>query len=211
MERSKLAYAISDVMGPIRPEATVLLGIHWQRGVVSGEGPFASVFGPVVSAGGHLDRVRQLFQAGRAAGAHVAHASVCNPPDVVVNNALFSHAKESGALPCGSADTEIVVEVGPQPEDLYLEHHRGSVFFDTDLAPWMAERGLDTVIFTGVATNVAVESTVRDAVDRGYFTIVLDDCCAAGSEERHQAALRNMEVLATRVMPSSELLAALAP
>lgn len=210
MERSKLAYATDDVMGPIRPEATVLLGIHWQRGVVAGHGPFASVFQPVVSAGGHLERVRQVFDAGRAAGARVAHAAVCNPPDVVVNNALFSHAKESGALPCGSAETEIVPDVGPQPDDLYLEHHRGSVFFDTELAAWMAAHGLDTVVFTGVATNVAVESTVRDAVDRGYFTIVLEDCCAAGSADRHEAALRNMEVLATRVMPSAELVAALA-
>lgn len=211
MERSKLAYAMSDVMGPLRPQATVVLGIHWQRGVVAGDGPFASVFRPVVTAGGHLERVRAVFEAGRAAGAHVAHASVCNPPDIVVNNALFSHAKESGALPCGSPDTEVVPEVGPQPDDLYLEHHRGSVFYDTPLAGYMTEHGLDTVVFTGVATNVAVESTVRDAVDRGYFTIVLEDCCAAGSEERHQAALRTMEVLATRLMPAAELVAVLAP
>ena len=207
MDRTRLAAARDDLLGALTGPRVVTVGMHWQQGIVSPADGIGSVFAPVIARAGVLPRVAGVYAATRAAGGQVAHVAVCNDDAVVANCAIYSHAKESSALRCGTDAVDVVPEVGPAPEDWYLEHHRASVFYDTDLEARARRRQADVVVFTGVATNVAVESSVRDASDRGFFAVVLSDCCLAATSERHAAALRNFEVFAAAVMTSDELLA----
>ena len=67
-------------------------------------------------------------------------------------------------------------------------------------------RGISTLIVTGIATNVAVDHTIRDAVQIGYNVILPEDCCCSSSPAHHEAALLTLRVLATEVTDTETLL-----
>ena len=83
-------------------------------------------------------------------------------------------------------------EVQPESGDCIVTKHRYSAFVGTDLDLILRSRGLETILFTGVATNVCVESTLRDAYNRNYHVILVEDCCGAFSAEEHAATLSNI-------------------
>jgi nicotinamidase-related amidase len=56
------------------------------------------------------------------------------------------------------------------------------------------QHGIDTVVIAGLATNIAVEHTLRDAIQHGYRTIVIEDCCYSSSPEYHDASVLTMKV-----------------
>jgi nicotinamidase-related amidase len=66
---------------------------------------------------------------------------------------------------------------------------------------------VDTVVLTGIATNVAVESTARSAADIGLNVVVLSDCCTASEEAEHEASLRTMSLFTTGVTDSESFFA----
>jgi nicotinamidase-related amidase len=205
MELSLLSGDVGHLLGGLDPRRTAILAIHWQKGIIKPDDPFGSVFAPMVAEQGTLPRVQRLCEAGRAAGALVVHVNICNTDEVTVNCPLYLHAATSGGLKCGSPEVAEVEELS-HPDDISVDHHRASAFSDTNLAEILAERNIDTVVLTGVATNVAVESTARDASDRGYYVVMLSDCCAAGTLERHESSLRSLEVLVTKVTTSDEVI-----
>jgi ureidoacrylate peracid hydrolase len=82
--------------------------------------------------------------------------------------------------------------VSPQPDDRVVQKHRYNAFHGTDLDMILRAKGITHLIFTGVATNVCVETTARDAVVRDYEIILVNDCLAGSSVEEHQASLRTL-------------------
>ena len=85
-------------------------------------------------------------------------------------------------------------ELAPQPGDIVLPKPRYSGFFNTPLDSILRSRGIRHLVFTGIATNVCVESTLRDGFFLEYFGVVLEDAThQAGPEFAQQAALFNIE------------------
>jgi len=76
--------------------------------------------------------------------------------------------------------------------DCIVTKHRFSAFAGTDLDLILRSKGIETILCTGLATNVCVETTARDGVNRNYNVILLEDCCAAFDPGEHQAALNNI-------------------
>ncbi len=82
--------------------------------------------------------------------------------------------------------------VKPQPDDFIVTKHRFSGFVGTDLDLVLRSRGIETLLMTGVATNVCVETTARDGFNRDYRIILVEDCCAAFSPEEHASTITNI-------------------
>ncbi len=82
--------------------------------------------------------------------------------------------------------------VEPGPGDFIVTKHRYSGFVGTDLNLVLRSKGIETVFMTGVATNVCVETTARDAFCLDYHVIFVEDCCGAYSPEEHAATLDNI-------------------
>jgi nicotinamidase-related amidase len=57
----------------------------------------------------------------------------------------------------------------------------------------MRDRGIKTLIFTGIATEFGVESSARDASNRGFFPVVVSDCVSSSDKEAHERSLKNLE------------------
>jgi nicotinamidase-related amidase len=92
---------------------------------------------------------------------------------------------------------EIVDEVKPVGDEPVIRKPRMNPFFGTALDSMLRSRDIDTVVLMGVATEFVVEAAARHAADADYRVIVLEDCCAAFSDEAHRFALHIMDHLAT--------------
>ena len=94
----------------------------------------------------------------------------------------------------GGWDYQLVDELQPQPGDIVLPKTRYSGFFNTSFDSVLRSRGIRNLVFTGIATNVCVESTLRDGFFLEYFGVVLADAThQAGPAFAQQAALFNIE------------------
>jgi nicotinamidase-related amidase len=92
---------------------------------------------------------------------------------------------------------EIVDEVKPVGDEPVILKPRMNPFFGTALDSMLRSRDIDTVVLMGVATEYVVEAAARHAADADYRVIVLEDCCAAFSDEAHRVAIDIMDHLAT--------------
>jgi len=119
-------------------------------------------------------------------------------PNWYKSNALKTMRKKpelnGSLLAKGTWDYDLVEELQPQPGDIVIPKPRYSGFFNTSFDSILRSRGIRNLIFTGIATNVCVESTLRDGFFLEYFGVVLADAThQAGPEFIQQAALYNIE------------------
>jgi ureidoacrylate peracid hydrolase len=95
----------------------------------------------------------------------------------------------------------------PKPEEVIVTKHRYGAFESTDLDLVLRSRGIRSVIMTGVATNVCVETTARQAFLRDYYVVFTNDCTAAYAQQDHDATLRNIGRFFGQVVASDEVMA----
>lgn len=98
--------------------------------------------------------------------------------------------------------------VGPEPGETVVRKHRLSAFVETDLHTVLRHLGVQSLLLTGVYTEVCVESTARDAYFLDYYVVMVSDCCGTTSEEYHRAALERCDRDFGTVATSGEILAA---
>jgi ureidoacrylate peracid hydrolase len=96
-------------------------------------------------------------------------------------------------------------KVKPLAGDCIVTKHRFSGFVGTDLDLVLRSQGIETLLMTGVATNVCVETTARDGFNRDYRIILVEDCCAAFSEGEHASTITNISKY-FGIVTSSEVL-----
>jgi nicotinamidase-related amidase len=89
----------------------------------------------------------------------------------------------------GEPGHDIIPELYPAPGEPVIDKPGKGAFYQTDLALILHNNGIDTLIVCGVTTEVCVNTTVREANDRGYRCIVLGDCCASYFPHFHEAGL----------------------
>ncbi len=193
------------------PRTTAVVAVHMMRDVVTHEGAFGQFFGEGVERHQIVAQVGRLLDAARAAGSPVIYTRVVfkpGHPDLVVNCPLLGVVAQTGAVEDGKPGAEIVPELAPQAGDHVVDHQRVTGFHGTELDVLLRSRGITTVVFAGVATNVSVEGTAREAVNLGYRTVIAADACSAAADEAHQATLATFGLLG-EVVTVDELTAAL--
>ena len=95
--------------------------------------------------------------------------------------------------PAATSDwAEIVPELGPKPGDLVVTKRQWGAFYGTDLDLHLRRRGVKTIILGGISTNFGVESTARDAYERAYALVLVEDAMAALGAEAHAFAIANI-------------------
>ena len=147
---------------------------------------------------------RRLLGAARAAGLPVFWLNQSLPPD----DSLF----ETRAAHClaGTWGAQIVDELPVEAEDIIIPKRRYSGFFQTTLDLCLRERGIDTVIVTGVVTNICVRSTVHDAFFLRYKVLVPEDLVMATSPQAQEVTLYDIDTHYGEVTRLADVLAALA-
>jgi ureidoacrylate peracid hydrolase len=121
---------------------------------------------------------------------------------------------ESRILIRDTWNTDIVSELSPEPGDIIVYKHRFSGFYQTDLDAVLKGLNAQYLVFAGCTTSVCVESTIRDAMFRDYFCLLLADCTAepVGSglpRSNHEASLLLIQTLFGWVSDSTQFVHAL--
>ena len=193
------------------PERTALLAIHWQVDVVKAGGAL-HMFDGEAERSGLIARAVEIVAAARAADIPVMYSNIVFAPDysdLLKNNPLFKAAPQLGGARRGTPGAEVIEELAPKSGDFIFDHVRLTAFYGTTLDIVLKKYDIDTLITFGIATNVAVDSTVREGVQLGYKMILVEDCCCSSSPDFHEASIKTMRVLATEVTSTAATLARL--
>ena len=105
----------------------------------------------------------------------------------------------------GSWEGDFFADVRPEPGDPIVRKHRFNAFTNTDLDTILRAHGIRTMVFTGVATNVCVETTAREGFMRDYYVVFTSDGTATYADEDHEATLRNIDRFFGQVAPVGDL------
>ncbi|SCL26553.1 Nicotinamidase-related amidase [Micromonospora nigra] len=182
-------------MPEIDPTRTAVLAVHWQHEVVSPDGLFGSLFAEQVTRHRVPSYAARIADAVRSGGGLVVYTRVAyrpGYPDLIPNTPAFALIREQRAFLEGSPKTQIIDEVAPRAGDVVVTHARLTGFFGTDLGTILRARGIENVLFTGVATNLSITGTAFEAVNHGYRILIASDACTAATDEIHQASLATL-------------------
>ncbi len=105
-------------------------------------------------------------------------------------------AKVPAFMAPGTSDRDIPDAVKPQSGDIQFEKATPNIFLGTNFESMLRNRGIKSVIFTGIATEMGVEHSARDAAARGFYPVVVTDCVSSMDPEAHRRSLATMSRLA---------------
>ncbi len=160
------------------PRRTAVVVIDLQKGIAKMPGASPSFPGVVANAA-------RLLAAARRAGAQPVLVHVGGSPDGAdrLHQTTDQPMRVAGQLPTDWSD--FVPELGQQPGDILIFKRQWGAFYGTDLDLQLRRRGLSTIILCGIATEIGVESTARDAYERGYEQVFAEDAMAGLTPESH--------------------------
>lgn len=201
---------------PARPEPlrvsveeTAIVVIDMQNAYAS-KGGYVDLAGFDISgAAGTIGQIAKVLTTGRAAGVTIVYlqngwdadyveAGGPGSPNWHKSNALKTMRArpelQGQLLAKGGWDFELVDALAPQPGDIVLHKTRYSAFFNSQLDSTLRSRGIRNLVFVGIATNVCVESTLRDGFHLEYFGVMLEDATHhLGPDVMQQASVYNVE------------------
>jgi len=198
------------------PEKTAIVLIDLQNDIIrSQEGPFYSAIFEQVKEKKVVENVVRLTDGARAAGATIFYITVVRRKDYadVVNQVTELlvagkgvPAKKQISLIEGTKGAQLVDELKPQPADYVLVKKRRNAFHQTELDFHLRARGITTIVIGGVATDLGVENTVRDAWDRDYNVVVVEDISVAVPAAAHDNAIKSIFPRMARIMTVDKVL-----
>jgi nicotinamidase-related amidase len=190
------------------PSRTALINVDLQNCFVENS-PIAAPDGRTI-----LERVNRLAGACRTAGIVVIHTSIVLRPDGSNIGVFgeFSPPAKGGILNKGSESAALHQELVQDKRDILLDKPRFGAFHGTDLELILGSRGIDTVIISGVATNICCETTAREAAVRDFRVFFLSDGTAtaamgnASAEELQKATCATLGFLFAQVLTVEEMI-----
>ncbi|NEX17454.1 MAG: amidase [Halochromatium sp.] len=109
-------------------------------------------------------------------------------------------------MPKDSEASQIIPELAPAPGEIVVTKTTDSALTGTNLRLILSNMGIRNLIVTGIYTDQCVSSTVRSLADESFQVILVEDCCAAGTDELHEQELAIINMIYCQVMSSAELL-----
>ncbi|WP_336993471.1 hydrolase [Lelliottia amnigena] len=180
---------------------TALVVIDLQEGIL----PFAG--GPHAAAD-VVSRSARLAEKCRENGSPVVMVRVGWSADFAEAPKQPVDAQTPGqALPDNWWDYPLALN--KQDSDIEVTKRQWGAFYGTDLELQLRRRGIDTIILCGIATNIGVESTARNAWEMGFNLVIAEDACSAAATDQHMGSMTNIFPRIGRVRTTEEILSAL--
>jgi nicotinamidase-related amidase len=183
-----------------------LILIDMQRDFCSAGGYAAQAGLDVVRLSKAIHGAHRLLEAARLAGLTVIHTREGHAPDLSdcppekLSRSRMAGAEIGSAGPLGRLlvrgeyGHDFIDELQPMGNEIVIDKPGYGAFYRTALENELQQRGINQLILCGVTTEVCVHSTLREAVDRGYRCILVEDACAASDPSLQQPALQMVTV-----------------
>ncbi|UKJ77606.1 isochorismatase family protein [Azospirillum brasilense] len=186
------------------------LGIQGQIGLLIVD--FVNGFAdPAVFGGGNIApaiaRTAQVLEKARQRGWFVAHSRIVYADDGSDGNVFSIKVPGMQTLTEHAAISAIVPELTPVPGELVVRKTVPSAFFGTGLAPWLTQRGVETLLIAGATTSGCVRASVVDAMCHGFRPVVMADCVGDRALAPHEANLFDIGQKYGDVVPAERVLA----
>jgi nicotinamidase-related amidase len=178
---------------------TALVLIDLQQGIVALPG-LAPRPGPEVAATGI--RLAERFRAAGAAVVLVNVAFAADSGDMLKPPVDRPMPHPPGGFP---ANFSLLVEGLARPTDILVTKHQWGAFYGTDLDVQLRRRGVRTVVLGGIATNIGVESTARQAHEHGYELVIIEDAITSFSSEMHAFSVNAIFPMLSRVVKADDV------
>lgn len=142
-----------------------------------------------------IQRTARAIASARAKGIAVAYVRVAFSDDhreANPNSQVFGPIAKNGILKMDAWGGQVHEALAPQAGDWDIVKHRVSPFYQTKLELLLKREGIERIYCSGVSTQAVVQATVRDAHDRDFDVVVLEDCCAGPNEQEHANSLASI-------------------
>ena len=186
--------------GNLDPARTAILAIDLQIDFLSPDGYLAAKGYDPSPLRAILPNVAAILDAGRAAGCLIVHTRQGYRADLADMSVYERWRRRRAGLEGtqillrGSPGFEIVPEILVDGADVIIDKTANGAFTYTDLDHVLRWRGITHLILTGCTTDVCVHTTLREANDRNYQCLLVEDACASGDLYAHQAAVHMVTV-----------------
>ena len=190
-------------------DKTALIVIDMQNGFCSEQGSINAIGLPASRLRASIAPCARLISSARHAQLPVFYTRYMFRSDYL-DGGLMAHElmpdlKSGKTLISGTWDTEVIDELAPIDGDFIIDKNRPSSFFGTNLDASLKNLGVENLVVCGVTTNCCVETTVRDASQRDYRTFVVKDAVAEYEDDRHEIALKSMDMLFAYLVTTAEV------
>lgn len=147
-----------------------------------------------------LNNLKTTINAARKAGVPVIYSKIVPlsrayeaPSRTLMMMRMFG-IEDPARLPLflqpGTPEAQIHETVAPAQNDIVMDKHTASMFIGTHFESMMRNRGIETLLFTGIATEMGIASSARDAGNRGFYTVVVKDAVSSMDEKMHHGCLK---------------------
>ena len=205
MNHDKENNGLAHLRAKLNPESTALIIIDMQKDFCCEGGVFHKRGFDIRSAQKLAKRLNSFLKEARNVLKHIIHLQMIKKPEFTspLVDDLYSRIKMERSYDPALAE---FYEVIPQTGDIVIPKHKYSGFVSTYLDPFLRSKRINTLIITGLATNVCVESTARDGFMKEYYIVIPSDLTEGTNTDAKKWSLLNLNMFFAEVVSSNEIL-----